>query len=202
MKIILFTFILVLIPLTSVFAAGNMSQKQFINTTIDSLNATLQEAREVENHFHCKGRWFGRHATQAGNNWAKQDTLGVFVSTSGNNTWGVDAADTTFVFGSSDTPTVAGYTWFDMHKLFVTAATQTSVYKIRFVWSTTNFADGLAAGDYTETLVIVASAASRISPVDIWMPKLAAGTKMWAQCWNAVDNATISYYVGIHEYIQ
>jgi hypothetical protein len=173
-----------------------------VKTIRDSLDVALQDARTVEDHFHSKGRWFGRHATQAGNTWALSDTLGVFVSTSGNNTWGVDAADTTKIFGSSDTPTIASYKYFDMHKIFVTTASQTSVYKIRFVWSTTTFAAGLTAGNYSETIVIVASAAARISPSEIWMPKLASGTKVWAQAWNATDNATVSYFVGIHEYIQ
>lgn len=171
-------------------------------TLKDSVDVTLQEAREVAEHFHTKGRWFGRSALQAGNDWAKQDTLGVYLITSGDNTWGVDAADTTKVIGSDDTPTAAGNKYFDMHKIFVSASTSTSLWKIRFVWSDTNFADGLAAGNYSESIFMVASAASRLSPVDIWMPRLPSGTKVWAQGWNATDNATLSFLVGIHEYIQ
>ncbi len=194
--------LLILMPVSLEAQNRSVSVKEFYTDVLDSLYSALKEAREVDNHFHTKGRWFGRHALQTGNNWAKQDTLGVFVATSGDNTWGVDAADTVKVFGSSDTPTVAGYNYFDAHKLFVTTASQTSIYKIRFVWSTTNFADGLAAGQYSETVCIVASAASRISPIEIMMPRLVSGTKLWAQAWNAVDNATISFLVGIHEYTQ
>jgi len=167
---------------------------------MDSLSVTLRDVKEIENHIHSTEKWLGRSADQTGTDWAKQDTLGVFLAISGNNTWGIDAADTVFVIGTSDTPITAGSVYFDMHKIYVVDASVTSVYKVRFVWSTTTFAAGLAAGNVSETMVKVSSAASRISPTEFQMPRLAVDTKVWAQCWNATDNATLSFYVGIHEY--
>jgi hypothetical protein len=164
------------------------------------LKTVEQDTYETKNHIHGKEIWFGRHATQEDNVWALRDTLGLYRGISGANTWGVDAADTVKVIGSSDTPVQAGKKYFDMHKIFISASSQTDLWKIRFVWSTTNFAAGLAAGNISETVVTVNSAAARFSPVQIMMPHLAAGTKVWAQVWNDTDNATLDFLVGIHEY--
>ena len=38
------------------------------------------------------------------------------------------------------------------------------------------------------------------APFDIQTPRIAVGTKVWIQARNATDNATVDFFVGLHEY--
>lgn len=145
-----------------------------LGDTLTSIHTHL--VNEIETDVHAKIKWFGRHATQAGTVWALQDTLGLFRSTSGANTWGIDAADTTKIFGSTNFTTD-----FDISYILIVANSATTVYKVRFVWSTTNFAAGLAAGNITETMSIPPAANARSAPMQVGMVELTSGTKVWAQ---------------------
>ena len=170
----------------------------------DSLSAVKKEIREVEKHIHGSEYWFGRHATQAANTWALSDTLGPFVATSGAAVWGADAADTVKVFGTDDTPHVGGMVKFDVHRVLISAVTVDTPFYFRLMWHETSASHAVAADQYTEVMFmsdVTNPQQSAGQPVDIMCPRLTAGTiKMWAQCLNATDNATMSFFVGIHEY--
>lgn len=169
-------------------------------TVASSLANILAEVTEVEGHFHTRARWFGKKAVQTATDWA-DDTLTPFQAISGNGAYGSDANDEAQVFGTADT-VIAGQTKFDMSRILVVASSVTSIYKLRLVYGTGTMADAIAAGQYTETMAVVASASSRIAAEDIRMPRLTIGTdKVWLQCWNATNNATIDFFVGIHGYV-
>jgi hypothetical protein len=159
------------------------------------------EVEEIEHHFHTKARWFGLSGAVTATNWG-DDTITPFVATSGNGTWGgATDADIARVLGSADTPIISGQLFFDMDSILIIAATQTSVYKLRFLWGTGTWAEAVAAGQYTETMAIVISAASKNTKENIRMPRLRAGMdQVWCQVWNATDDATISFFVGVHGY--
>ena len=165
------------------------------------LDEILATAEEVEHHFHTKARWFGLSGSVTDTNWG-DDTLAPFVATSGNNTYG-GATDTDIarVLGKADTPVIGGQLFFDMDTIVIISSTATSIYKMRFLWGTGTWAEAVAAGQYTETMAIVISAASRSAKETIRMPRLRCGLdQVWCQVWNATNDATISFFVGVHGY--
>lgn len=164
------------------------------------LASIAAEVTEVEKHFHTRSRWFGKNGAQAANIWAA-DTLAPYRCISGANTYGADANDEALIFGTANAM-ISGQTKFDLDRIYVTASSVTTVYKLRFIYGAGTMADAIAAGQYTETIAVVASASARLTKEDIRMPRLTVGTdKVWAQCWNATDNATIDFLVGVHGYV-
>lgn len=155
---------------------------------------------ENEHHVHCPERWLGKLAVQTATDWA-DNTLAPFRATSGNNTWGSDAGDAAQVLGTDDTPVIAGSAYYDAHRLMVVDASSQTIYKLRVIWGTGTMADAITAGQYSECVVQVLSAAARRGPIDLKMPRLALDTQLWVQAWNATDNATIDFLIGLHEYI-
>ena len=174
--------------------AGNRS----VMTRLDEI---LDTAEEIEHHFHTKARWFGLSGSVTATNWG-DDTITPFVATSGNNTWGgATDADIARVLGTADTPIIAGQLFFDMDSILIVSANQTSVYKLRFLWGMGTWAEAVAAGQYTETMAIVISAASKNTKEAIRMPRLRCGLdQVWCQAWNATNDGTISFFVGVHGY--
>ena len=161
-----------------------------------------EELLEIEEHLHNTERWFGAKAVPTATSWA-DDTLTAFQAISGNGDYGSDADDEAEVFGSADTPAQTGKTKFDVHKILIVDTSVGTVYKIRMVWGSGTMADAISAGQYTEEMYLIDAAnpqQSGGSPVEILMPRLDAGTKVWVQARNATDNATIDFFVGIHEY--
>lgn len=167
----------------------------------ERLEEIQAEIEEVEHHFHTRARWLGLHAAPSATDWA-DDTLSPFIATSGNNTWGgATDSDIARVLGKADTPILGGQTKFDMDSILVVASGHTTVYKVRFIYGDTDWASSLAAGQYTETMVLVLSAASKTAKENVRMPRLRAGQdQVWCQIWNATNDSTLSFFVGVHGY--
>jgi len=167
------------------------------------LEKARDEAYEVAHHFHTLERWYGISADQSGNDWAA-DTLNPFQAISGNGDYGSDANDEAKVLGTDDTPFITGEITYDLHRILIVDVSEDTEYKLRVVYDDTDMATGIAAGRYTEVMVNFDSTNPQQSagvPVDLLMPKLTAGLyKVWIQCKNATDNATIDFYVGGHGY--
>jgi hypothetical protein len=163
----------------------------------------LDIVTEIERHLHSPERWFGKSADQSGNNWAA-DTLTPYQCISGNGVYGADADDEALVIGSDDTPTESGFDEFDLHRLLIVEVSVFSTYKMRIVWGTGTMAEAINAGDCSEFMLkfdTVGNVSAHF-PVDLQMPDLDSGTKIWAQCKNATDNATVDFFVGLHEYLE
>ena len=146
--------------------------------------------------------WFGISADQSGNDWAA-DTLNPFQAISGLSDYGADANDEAKVVGSADTPARAGFTTFDVHTIQIGAVSVNTEYKLRLVWHSDNLTSGVAAGNTSETMLKFDATNPQQSaaiPVRVNMPAVAAGTKVWVQCKNATDNATVDLFVGITEF--
>jgi hypothetical protein len=164
------------------------------------LGDLIEAAVETEKHFHTKERWRGKLAVQTATNWAADTVSTPFVLTSGNNAFGTAVQ----ILGTGDTPISAGTVKYDLHRIEVADLNNAATpYKIRFAWGATSYADAVTAGDYTD--VMFTSSVTNANqfgsaPLDIKMRTVAAGTKMWGAVWHATTNATISFYVGIHEY--
>lgn len=185
------------LPVESAYVA-TMSLTTYVQ---DSLSVALREAREVANHVHGRGQFFGRHATQAGNVWALWDTLGTFHCTAGTGmAWG----DTIKVLGSSDTPKISGMTYFDLHRVFLSMNSSDSLYAARLIYGATNASVELAAGHYVSFPFKFDSSAQISSgePFEITMPRIPAGQKVWVQIKCKQDNATAKFLFSLHEYPQ
>jgi hypothetical protein len=169
-------------------------------------NSLAYRVHEIEKHFHNHERWFGISADQSGNDWALSvSTAGMptaFTAISGNDTYGADANDEAKVWGTDDA--MGSDTKLDLHEIFVTAASETSIYYLRIIYGSGTMADAITAGQYTE-LPIVADAATGGSIdtiITVMMPRITIGThKIWIQAKNTTDNATISFLVGAHSYV-
>ncbi len=170
------------------------------NTTamVDTLSEALHLIGSVDDHNHNPGRSFGKSADQSGDNWMTEASFTLFRAISGNGVYGAtDDADTTKVIGSDDTPlyTGAGY---DMREVLVVAVSEGTLYYIRFIWHTDNAALGIAANQFTELATLFDTTNPNLAAgisIETFMPDLEAGVKVWAQCANATDNATLDFIV-------
>ena len=177
--------------------------------SLRSLSTLLQEAEqeiyEIEHHLHGRERWLGRRATITQTYAAQEDTLAGFTIISGNNAFGTDAGDTAIVIGTDDTPIITGMTRWDAHRLFFTASSVATRWRIRFLYGTSSQtpAQATAAGQYTEfieRLDVGTPPANSGNPVGVMMPRLTNDHWMRAIGWNATNNATLTFLVGVHEY--
>lgn len=168
--------------------------------TADSIGYKITE---IEKHFHNAERWLGKKATQTATDWA-EDTLTPFVAISGLNSYGQDASDEALVLGTGDTPNILGKVKFDPYRIYVSDLSSNTVYKLRMSWGTGTMADAITAGQYSEVMIATSIATGNRSggiPVDFRCPRLRCGTdKVWVQAWNESDNATCSFFIGLHEY--
>jgi hypothetical protein len=166
---------------------------------LGTANSLAYRVHEIERHVHSRERWVGIKAVPTATDWA-DDTLTGFVAISGNGVYGADLNDEALVLGADDTPAIVGMVKFDVHQINISSATSTTPYKLRFVYGTGTLADAIAAGQFTETMIRVSSDVGRMGTSAIRMPRLAAGTQVWVQCKNATNNATVTFFVGLHEY--
>lgn len=170
-------------------------------------NSLSYRVHEIGTHIHGYSRWFGKSADQSGNDWnVPVSTAGMptlFRAILGDSIYGEDANDEAKIWGTEDV-CVSGDTKFDIHKLEVIATSSSTVYVLRIIWGSGTMADAIAAGQYSEIMVLHDDAPTDDSstPIDIMMPRITIGThKIWIQAKNITDNATIDFYVGGHSYI-
>jgi hypothetical protein len=151
-------------------------------------------------HFHNREKWIGKRAVQTATNWGN-DTLTSFQAISGNNAYGTDADDEAQVLGTGDTPVFTGGAKYDLHRILVTDVSNADPFKLRFVWSDTSMAAGIAAENYSEVIIKLDKTKADCLPLEFMMPRIDSGTDMvWCQAWNGTDNATIDFLVALHEY--
>lgn len=174
---------------------------------MNELNSTiLREVEAIEHHIHRQARSFGKSADQSGNNWCTEDRLVPFRAISGNGDYGSDANDEAKIFGSSDTPFIAGHTLFDIWGFLVVEVSHDDEYILRFIWGEGGLTmlQAIAAGQYSTKMVKFDSAlptTSAGSPIEIGLHRVPVGTQCWVQAKNVNDNAYIDFYItGAHGY--
>ncbi len=167
---------------------------------IGTSRTTLIETEYTEHHLHNREIWYGISADQSGNDWALQETLNPYRATSGDNTWGTAGTDPAKLFGTADTPIFVGGERGDYHRILIIDNTSATVYKLRIVWGSGTNLEAVAAGQYSEFMFIKEVADKNRKILDVMTPKIAAGSKMWMECWNATNDATIDFFIGVHEY--
>lgn len=163
----------------------------------------------VESHFHAPERWIGKRGTQTATDWGTPDSIAPFRAISGDNTYGADANDEALILGTGDSPLTVGNLRFDIHRIFVIDASKRTPYKLRIAFGSTTLAAAISAGAYSEVITKGIPTDEEENDgncpglgVDVRMPRCVAGTdKVWVQAWNATDNATVDFLVGLHEYV-
>lgn len=167
-------------------------------------NSLAYRVHEIENHFHSVERWVGIRGSQTGTDWGVDTSITPFQAISGNNTYGADANDEALVLGTGDLPIVSGGVKTDIQRLFIIDSSVDTRWKLRIIYGSGTMAAAIAAGQYTEIITQIDATnpqLSTTSPVEIRIPRFTSGTdQIWVQGWNATDNATIDFLVGVHEY--
>ena len=165
-------------------------------------NSLSYRVHEVERHMHSYESWFCL-ATTADAEAHVADRVGQmtdtcpFVIDAGNKTWGAWVQ----IAGSADTPTRPGNIKYDPHKMFVTAVERASTVHFIQVGFGEAGSTALSASSYTEFVYRSGAATTREAPIEFQTRRQDAGTKMWARCYAVgQDTATLSFYVGVHEY--
>lgn len=90
---------------------------------------------------------------------------------------------------------------FHLHRMLVAGVSEDTEYKLRFVWGTGTMADGITAGQVSAVMIKFDKTNPQQSagvPYEVKAPDFEAGTKVWAQCKNATNNATLDFYVAYH----
>lgn len=157
-----------------------------------------RDAQIVRTHNDSRERWIGKLAVPAGNKVTDSGSKTPFQLVAGNDTWGTEV----LVVDSADSPFVsAGNPYFHISRVFLTATNSTTIWKIRGVSSYVSLAEGLAAGRFTEMMMVAPSPIVDAGPVDVRAPRLPVGIKVWFQAWNFGENGkTLDLFYSIHEY--
>ena len=170
-----------------------------------------KEVREIAHHLHGKERWYGLHTSiSAGVNEGESESILPFVSTIGTSeTWG----DWIPLLGSGDTPASLGRVKFDMHRIAISDVINAGSdpdkhpHWIQIAWGATGAA-GYAADDFS-TMVTIPQKNGKASPLDILMPRRVSGTLVWLRhrvvnrdTQAAIDECTMEFYIGLHEYTE
>lgn len=158
------------------------------------VNNILEEVIEIETHLHSYERWRGLHGTPTGTRFADETET----------SWQIDSGNTVFgswvqVLGTDDTPVDTGKTYFDWHRILITAVERTVTYRVQFAFGAAGDA-AVAAGDYTEVCIQVGVGALDPFPVTVQGLRHVAGTEAWARCRCNANTGTMDFMVGIHEY--
>lgn len=182
-----------------------ITNRALINTEVaQNITDILADIIEHDNHFHNRETWFGLAGAPSGTHFGDVDVLTPYVAISGAGVYGADANDEANVLGVDDTPVRAGFIQFDMRRIFIVDFSHAAPYMVRIVWGTGTMADAITALQYTTVPVITPNlpvAQSGGAPFDIIIPRLVSGIdKVWVQCKNANNNATLDFLIGIHEY--
>jgi hypothetical protein len=187
--------------------------KSLLNGQSPIINDIQRDSEYSEEHVHHKTRWYTKKAAQTATEWAVLLSANLSTSfrcISGAGTWGVDGShdpaappsDECFMFGTADTlaDLGIGLVCGDFDMILVTANSSNTIYLVRFIWGTGTMADAIAAGQYT-TFPYLRTSTDNVRKIQVInTPLLSVDVKIWAQCMNASDNATLDFVVGVHAY--
>jgi hypothetical protein len=166
-----------------------------------------RDAEYSEEHAHHKVRWFGKLNPQTATNWCVKIDTGLtqlYRAISGNGVYGADANDEAQLFGTADIP-ISGMATGDFDQVLIVANSSITLYLCRIVWGTGTLAEAVAADQYSEFPFIRGDSDNnrkiQVVPTPL-IPVTIGGlpVKVWAQCMNATNNATIDFVVGVHGY--
>jgi len=161
-------------------------------------NSLAYRVHEIEKHFHSRGRFWGAVAVPDETNAIDANVDTPFVAVSGNDDWGTAIP----ICGTGDNPVISGYAKFDAHLLLVTDTDHTTPYRIRFIYGTGTSAAAISAGQWSETMFLASGGPFDSGvPVEVQMPRVDVGSKLWCQVWSATNGSNVDFFWGAHGYI-
>ena len=188
----------------------NKVDDQACNGHLGVVDSACFRLETLDDHVHAVERWFSISGDQSGADWNESVSDAgmpdMFVATSGNGTYGTGdgpPTDEAEIIGTDDTCGIAGMTKYDLHRILIMAASETTIFIIRIVYGTGTMDAAVSASQYSELMVKrdTAIGESHGIPITMQMPRLTWGTdKVWIQVKNVVDDSTISFFVGLHCY--
>lgn len=168
-------------------------------------NSLGYKMAEIVRHNHSAGRWFGSTAGVAP---GLVTSLTAFDVTSSATalTYGVavEILDGTEDYDITFTPE-----YIDPHRIFITEATASGIYKIRIAnsnWTGTadtyaTMAEAVTANKYSEFLMKIDSTKTDAISAPVQTGRMVVGSTMWAQVMHTAASAeTISFMIGVHGY--
>jgi hypothetical protein len=159
-------------------------------------NSLSYRVHEIEKHLHSIERWFGSDGDGTGSTANNMTDWQLTAGTGG--AFGTEVQ----LLGANDVAVGDfGFTpvKFDLHRLFVTAASATDDYYIIQIWTgTTTFG---AATLHTEVPYMKGSNFGEVVPVECQMARVAVAEKVWARVKSETNGATIDLTIGIHAYV-
>jgi hypothetical protein len=162
-----------------------------------------KELGHAEEHQHHITRWYGKKNPQGANDWAvlmDGHLTQPYRCISGAHAYGGDANDEALLFGTADVLWDSRFVCGDFDEFLVVANSADTVYLIRIIWGTGTMAAAITAGQYSTTAYIRKSTDTQRLRNTIKVPLIGINAKIWAQCQNVADNATIDFFVGVHGY--
>lgn len=160
----------------------------------------LEEAEEIDHHFHNVERWWGATGAPDETNAIDANVNRPFVVASGNNDWGTAIP----IKGTADNPVLGTMTTFDAHRILVTDLDDdTTPWRLRLIWGTGTSGAAITAGQWSEVMVVTNAVPGNRAggaPADIRMPPVALAMKLWAQAWNDTNLEELSFFWGAHGY--
>lgn len=173
----------------------------YVKQLVTLLIETQADADYAEEHQHHKTIWYGKKSDQT-TYWCDVNSLTPYRAISGSAAYGSDASDEAQLFSASDTLSEigTGLVCGDFDQILIVANSSDTIYKCRLVWGTGTLAAAVSAGQYSEFMYIRKSTDTVRLPREIKCPKIPVNNKVWLQCLNASDNATIDFYIGVHAY--
>jgi len=171
-----------------------------INTLQSDITGIESETEEIDQHSHNVERWWGSTGADTETNAIAATVTVPYSATSGNNTWGTAIP----ICGTGDNPVLSEQTYFDAHRILVVDLDdETDAWRIRLIWGTGTSGEAITAGQWSEVIVIANAVPGNRAggvPVDIRMPPIAVGSKVWAQSWNDTNAEVLDFFWGAHGY--
>lgn len=175
-------------------ACSNCSGGQDFPISGDDVSDVMNEVEIIDHHLHGKQRWYGLNPAHDEVT-ALANVLTPFRVTSGVGTYGSEVC----VVGSGD-ELIPGIDFFDLHKVLVVGSQKAEIYKFRMVWGTGTHADAVTAGQYSTFMMNFVTTTGKIDSLEIMMPRLATGTKVWLCIWSVTDSQWADLFIGGHGY--
>jgi hypothetical protein len=148
--------------------------------------------------------WMGIKDTPTDTEWCAESSLSPYTAGSFANDFG-NSYYAAKVLGSADTPVRDNRIAFDIYRIFVNEVSVNTPYLMRIVYGTGTQDEAVEDLQYTVLMTKFDDENPAISaaiPIDVQMPVILSGTKVWIQIKNETLNATMKFYIGLHEYTQ
>ena len=141
--------------------------------------------------------WWGATGAPTETNAIASTVTVPFQVTSGNNAYGTAIP----ICGSADDPCpTLAQTSFNIDSVLPITSTITTVWKMRISWGTGTQGAAIAAGQYSETMVIpnLVGGLPSGNPFRADTVRIPNNYKVWAEGWSFTNLATMDFYWGCH----